>query len=409
MSNEQHQVICPYCNNPTDWPAYCPSCKNYFEVQRPVPSGEPLSEARPTFSDELAFDVPPKAKSIGGWLVLPAIGLVLGPIVIIGALLMNISIAHGSLGQLVEQGTPGFRVAIVGQPITALLLLGLQLYAATLFFRKSTRLPKMMVILLGVNVLFTIINVAWTASVFQELTGAREIVQPIIMAGIWIPYFCISKRVAATFVNKRTRTDNIAGGILAGVTVLSILVVITLSAVSKVPAGQPQRGRVKSSDSAGIKTDPIAYEKDGLRFSHHSNWKITEDKTIAKKARQVNIESDDNAVFIILILPKESSMGFGDFAAVMAKERPAQIAGGTVSETKAFPVSRKIGGETFDGIRHMYSVSLLGHTIPNTQDFFQIKTEKANMLTTFQAPDEDWDNADKGFQVILDSLRFLSP
>jgi hypothetical protein len=400
MSNEQPQVICPFCNNPTEWPAYCPTCKNYFEAPPVVNS---------------VSDVPlaPKTRGIGGWLILPAIGLIVNPFLLAGLLLLNISMLNGSFGRLLAQGTPGLRPAIVGQSITLLVLLGLQLYAGILFFTKSARLPTMMVVLLSVNVLFTIINVAWTASVLQEFAGARDLVQSIIVAGIWIPYFRISKRVEETFINRRPRTDNIAGAVLAGITALLIVVAITLTAIPEVPA--IPRIPTANSERAKLAEPTVAtpgigkYEKNGFRFSHHSNWKITGDKMIEGKARKVDIENDDNAIFVILIFPPESSMGFGDFAGQMAEARPASIPGGNVSQTNAFGISRIVAGKSLEGVRHRYTVSLLRQTIPYTQDFFQIRTEKANILVTIQAPDEEWEGADRGFEVILDSLRFLSP
>jgi hypothetical protein len=150
----------------------------------------------------------------------------------------------------------------------------------------------------------------------------------------------------------------------------------------------------------------VRYDKDGLSFFYHSTWKITEDKIIDGKARQILIDNDGNAGLIVVLFPLELSLNLGDFAAVIAKERPSNMAAGTVSETKNLEVRRNFGGQALQGLRQKFSVSLFGVTVHYTQDFFLVNTDDVKILITIYAPDEDWESAEKGFQVIFDSLRF---
>lgn len=183
--------------------------------------------------------------------------------------------------------------------------------------------------------------------------------------------------------------------------VVSIIVILVMGAVLRQWTLDTTRTRARNE----IIGKTTRYEGNGLAFSYNNNWKITGDE-LRGKVRWISIESDNNAVFIIAIVPSELSIDLNNFAANIEKERPSSIALGRVSETKTSEISRSIKGEISNGIRHKFSVTLLGENVPHTQDFFLIKTEEANVITMIQAPDEDWKNSDEGFQVIFDSLRF---
>lgn len=182
---------------------------------------------------------------------------------------------------------------------------------------------------------------------------------------------------------------------------LSAFVVLTLSAIvwQYKFAQNTEYGRPNSPEVIG------RYAKNGLSFSYYSNWKITEDYMAEGKVRSITVENEANGIFIIALFPLDSPITLREFAANVAKERPGNM-GGTVSETQGFTIIRTIGGQSIQGIRHQFSVSLLGATVPNTQDFFHLKTDKANVVIMLYAPDEDWEKSERGFQVISDSLRF---
>ena len=138
-----------------------------------------------------------KLVGIGGWLILPAIGFVLGPIIgvigLIAALGMYSDVASASYGGIYTLEI----IVIVG-------LLGFMVYAATLFFRKKTNAPGTIITLFIVSVVASgvllVVELGAGAEVFAVETG-KQLIQEIISAAIWIPYFRVSKRVKATFVN----------------------------------------------------------------------------------------------------------------------------------------------------------------------------------------------------------------
>lgn len=150
----------------------------------------------------------------------------------------------------------------------------------------------------------------------------------------------------------------------------------------------------------------VRYDKDGLSFLYHSTWKITEDKIIDGIARQILIDNEGDGGLLVILFPPELSLNLGDFAAKTAKERPSYLTAGTVSETRNLEVRRNFGGHSLQGLRQKFSASLFGETVPYTQDFFLVNTNEVNILITIYTPDEDWESAEKGFQVIFDSLSF---
>jgi len=78
------------------------------------------------------------------------------------------------------------------------------LYAAYLFFKKKSNAPKTIITLLIVGIVSScvllVIELGAGADPFAIETG-KQLVKEIIGAAIWIPYFRVSKRVKATFVN----------------------------------------------------------------------------------------------------------------------------------------------------------------------------------------------------------------
>lgn len=144
-----------------------------------------------------ASGVDPSLVGIGGWLVLPAIGFVVGPIVGVVGLI-------AALGLFSDVEAAGYGGIYTLELVVQVGLLAFLIYAATRFFGKKSNAPSViitfLIVSLGTSVLLLIIELGAGAEVFAIETG-KQLVREVIGAAIWIPYFRVSKRVKATFVN----------------------------------------------------------------------------------------------------------------------------------------------------------------------------------------------------------------
>ena len=138
----------------------------------------------------------PAPEGISGWLILPAIGLILGPILYCVTIIL--------LLQLLPQFSDiGQRCLIVLNVIGSVFLFILTIMVALRFFRKMRTTPRLYITLLLCNLALQILLILISA-----VTGPEEmhkhyfqgIGKAIFLAGVWIVYFKESKRVKATFI-----------------------------------------------------------------------------------------------------------------------------------------------------------------------------------------------------------------
>ena len=134
---------------------------------------------------------------IRGWLILPAIGLVLS--IIVGPIALIEGIAE-----------MGPRYGTYSLPAT-LVNLGFYIWiwvAAVRFFKKRKSAPKTLIQLMVARIIASamlfVLGMAVVGRtdplVIIALLKANNFIAQGIAAAIWIPYFKVSKRVRATFV-----------------------------------------------------------------------------------------------------------------------------------------------------------------------------------------------------------------
>jgi hypothetical protein len=138
-----------------------------------------------------------KLVGIGGWLVVPAIGLVLAPIIMVVSLVMSVGLAS----DVARQGYGGIHAL---EMLYAFGMLIFIIYAAMRFFGKRSNAPSIMIALYVVQLVsegvLLMIELGADAEPFAIESG-KALVRSAMGAAIWIPYFRVSKRVKATFVN----------------------------------------------------------------------------------------------------------------------------------------------------------------------------------------------------------------
>lgn len=133
---------------------------------------------------------------IGGWLILPAIGFALAPVIEVAGLIIG-------LGNYTKAASAGYGGVYTLNLLVIAGMLVFQVYVAVLFFRKRGSAPRTIIAFFVASLVASAgllaVELAGGAEVFVAETG-RQLVFGVIAAGIWIPYFLVSKRVKATFV-----------------------------------------------------------------------------------------------------------------------------------------------------------------------------------------------------------------
>ncbi|WP_299530860.1 DUF3857 domain-containing protein [Ulvibacterium sp.] len=148
-------------------------------------------------------------KPIGGWLILPAIGLLLSPILILVQVV--------SEDQFNEHIWSAFYNLQEGQSLNLVFLYGAEQFynyllitfsvlLIILFFKKRTSLPILITIYYTLAFLVPLIDLILVEQLVpgqlgeaETMASYKEIARSFITAAIWIPYFNISQRVKDTF------------------------------------------------------------------------------------------------------------------------------------------------------------------------------------------------------------------
>jgi hypothetical protein len=146
-------------------------------------------------------------KGIGGWLILPLLGLVISPFAGAFGVWQTVNETFPILNQLL----PSQGAFVVGETI-ALVVLQVLIppVLLILMFRQSRHFPRFYVALLLVLGVYTVIDLSiawWLFEDFYQSTGTpfwdretiRALTQAIIGVMIWIPYMMRSRRVRNTF------------------------------------------------------------------------------------------------------------------------------------------------------------------------------------------------------------------
>ncbi len=155
----------------------------------------------------------PDLKGIGGWLYLPAIRVCIQPPIYLALCIVAI-IENDvpSWNYLTSSG--GEEYHVLWAPILMLesgsfaMLFPISIITAFLFFTKRTCLPRVMIALLGFDVINSLLFLALVylcVGSGNELLPdyIRDITFSVFAAAIWIPYFLVSVRSATTFRRQR--------------------------------------------------------------------------------------------------------------------------------------------------------------------------------------------------------------
>ena len=150
-------------------------------------------------------------KGIGGWLIFVVIGLVISPFRIayfLAAAYWPI-FRDDTWHQLTTPGTHAYHA--LWAPLLCFELIGnlgmmaLALVTLVSLLRRKRGTPRLAIAWLAfaaayVAVDYFVANLIPAVAALPSQESAKELLRSLVVAAIWIPYFLVSKRVEATFV-----------------------------------------------------------------------------------------------------------------------------------------------------------------------------------------------------------------
>ena len=151
-------------------------------------------------------------KSIGGWLILPAIGLIISAvrisIDIVSPDFFNKSLWVGLSG--LTDNSFAIKAFVALEIIINFVFIIFVIYLIFQFFSRATRTPRLMVYYYSLGLALPLIDSVGAWLLFQDTLSPtdfsetfRDIGRSVIGAAIWIPYFLKSERVKSTFCKQR--------------------------------------------------------------------------------------------------------------------------------------------------------------------------------------------------------------
>jgi Protein of unknown function (DUF2569) len=151
-------------------------------------------------------------KGIGGWLILPLLGLILSPLIKIYMIyeglwpIFSPDYWEDLTSPSSELYHPLWSRLLIFEVAGNLTIFLLGLAALVSFLKKSRKAPRFVIMWLLLSLVFVAADTYFRGNIpgaVQEYDNilSSDLLRAGIPAAIWIPYFLISKRVKATFVN----------------------------------------------------------------------------------------------------------------------------------------------------------------------------------------------------------------
>ena len=153
-------------------------------------------------------------KGLGGWLILVGIGVVLSPFRLAFEYYPIFSqiFTDGTWEVLTTVGSEAYNVMwaplLIGEIVFNSLMVLVSVYLIYLFFTKHYWFPKVYIIIITIALVFIPLD-AWLLKIVmpnEPMFGPdtiKELARTLVGAVIWVPYMLLSKRVKATFIEKK--------------------------------------------------------------------------------------------------------------------------------------------------------------------------------------------------------------
>jgi hypothetical protein len=166
------------------------------------------------FAARKLFEFDPRSRqleerynAVGGWLLIPAIGLSIAPFVSLYSIAREWENHRAIFG---NTKLSVYTIYYVASLSLRLMQLGLLILTLMLFWARRTSAPYFATALYSLNLVITIMYELVGLTMYDlgsDKTNERNLVFAVIAAAIWIPYFLISERARGTFVERLGRSE----------------------------------------------------------------------------------------------------------------------------------------------------------------------------------------------------------
>ena len=156
------------------------------------------------------------------------------------------------------------------------------------------------------------------------------------------------------------------------------------------------------------------YSKDDVKFTHLSNWQITEDSTTTESnmtARIITVEGPHDAVLTASKFPPSFPLTLEEYIKIVseemkkgAKDLTAGIDVLSLSAGKTMPSEARIAGSPQHGLAREFNIEALGTAVLHRAEYYAIDGDKEKWFIMMQSSKEDWESVKDGFQTMLDSF-----
>ncbi len=151
---------------------------------------------------------PHELKGLGGWLILPMLGIVLSIFILPFAIYMqNVEVIEywdELTNAQSDSFIPLFKELIYFEVLGNSILYAALLFLCYVFFTKKKITIKVYIFFQLFSLLLTISDIVLAMSLLDlelESSDIKDIMRGVVSCAIWIPYFLLSVRVKNTFIN----------------------------------------------------------------------------------------------------------------------------------------------------------------------------------------------------------------
>jgi hypothetical protein len=177
--------------------AVCSHCGTAVSVPEPAPiqaqDSSPEQSWAPTFSTGNDLE------GIGGWLILVAIGLAIGPFTLLYGVFTDLQVFFGARFQAGLAHLPGLTSLILFEAVSNTIFLFALIVLNVMFYGKKRAFPRLMIAYLAFNCVVILID-HFGALRYNPHAGSLAVLRSVVGTFVWIPYYVVSERVKATFV-----------------------------------------------------------------------------------------------------------------------------------------------------------------------------------------------------------------